>query len=27
LCGIRSTQEEALEEAETGKRLVQGDAQ
>ena len=27
LCGIRSTQEEASEEAETGKRLVQGDAQ
>ncbi len=26
LCGIRSTQEEASEEAETGKRLVQGDA-
>ncbi|EJC60865.1 hypothetical protein QWA_17890, partial [Alcaligenes faecalis subsp. faecalis NCIB 8687] len=26
LCGIRSTQEEASEEAEAGKRMVQGDA-
>lgn len=25
LCGIRSTQEEALEEAEAGQRMVHGD--
>ena len=27
ICGVRSTQEEAIEEAESGKRLVRGDAQ